>query len=95
MLYFSLSGRTLKKQQDFINVKAVSFDIVKAKESRTRMQDEIRRRQKRELEMLKENEKNTRIFQLQYSIVWLSIDKKIQETEYKRTSKRQHDRTCE
>ena len=36
-----------------------------------------------------------RISQLQHSLAWLSIDEKIQETEYERTSKRRHDRTCE
>ena len=60
-----------------------------------RMQDEIRLRQKQELEILEENEKNTRISQLQHSIAWLSIDEKIKETEYERTSKRRHNRTCE
>lgn len=45
--------------------------------------------------MLEENEKNARISQLQHSLAWLSMDEKIQETEYERTSKRRHDRTCE
>ncbi|KAM3064939.1 hypothetical protein ACMFMF_011556 [Clarireedia jacksonii] len=86
---------SLKKQRDFVDLEAASFDIVEAKESRTRIQDEIRQRQKRDLEMLEEKERNTRISHLQYSIAWLHMDTKIQETEYERTSKRRHDRTCE
>jgi hypothetical protein len=60
-----------------------------------RLQDEIQRRHKRELEELEENEKKTKISQLQHSLAWLSMDEKIQETEYERMSKRRHDRTCE
>jgi hypothetical protein len=85
----------LKKQQDFVDLEAASFDIVEGKESRMRIQDEIRRSQKRDLEMLEEKEKNTRISQLQHSIAWLRMDATAQETEYERTSKRRHDRTCE
>jgi hypothetical protein len=78
-----------------VDVEAASFDIVEAKESRIRMQDDIRQRQKRELEMLEENERNTRSSQLRHSVAWLSHDENFQETEYERISKRRHDRTCE
>ena len=86
---------SLKKQRDFVDVEAASFDMVEGKEARTRIQDDIQRRQKQELEVLEEAEKNARISQLQHSIAWLSMDEKIQETEYERTSKRRHDKTCE
>ena len=86
---------SLKKQRDFVDVEAASFDIVEGKESRTRIQDDIQRRQRQEMEMLEETEKNARISQLQHSITWLSMDEKIQETEHERTSKRRHDKTCE
>jgi hypothetical protein len=86
---------SLKNHRDFVDVEAASFDIVEAKESRKRMQEDIRQRQKRELEILEENEKNTRIFHLRDSIAWLPYDEKFQETEYERASKKRHDRTCE
>ncbi|RFU24008.1 hypothetical protein B7463_g12335, partial [Scytalidium lignicola] len=86
---------SLKKQRDFLDIEAASFDIVEAKELRTKTKDDIQRRQKQELERLQENEKNTRISQLQHSIAWLSIDEKIQETEYEKLSKKRHDGTCE
>ena len=87
--------KSLKKQRDFVDVEAASFDVVEGKQSRTMIQDDIQRRQKQELEMLEETEKKARISQLQHSIAWLSMDEKIQETEYERTSKRRHDKTCE
>ena len=59
------------------------------------MQHEVQRRQKREQDMLEENEKNLRISQLQHSIAWLSNDEKIQETQCERTSNRRHAGTCE
>ncbi|PQE25152.1 hypothetical protein CJF31_00006017 [Rutstroemia sp. NJR-2017a BVV2] len=90
---------SLKKQRDFVDLEAASFDIVEGKESRTSIQNEIRQRQIRDLEMqkrdLEEKEKNARISQLQHSTAWLRMDANIQETEYERTSKRRHDRTCE
>ncbi|PQE30167.1 hypothetical protein CJF32_00003620 [Rutstroemia sp. NJR-2017a WRK4] len=86
---------SLKKQRDFVDLEAASFDIVEGKESRMIIQDEMRRSHKRDLEMVEEKEKNARISQLQQSIAWLPMDATAQETEYERTSKRRHDRTCE
>jgi hypothetical protein len=86
---------SLKKQRDFVDVEAASFDIVEAKESRIRIQDDIRRRQKRDLETLEENENIVKISQLRHCHAWLSVDNKVQETVYERTSNRRHDRTCE
>lgn len=78
-----------------MDVEAASFDIVEGKESRTRIQDDIRQRQKQHLEMLEEKEKNARVSRLQHSIAWLLSDEKVQDTEYERTSKRRHDGTCD
>jgi hypothetical protein len=85
----------LKKQQNFVDVEAVSFDIEAASESRIRIPDDIRQRQKRDLEILEENEKNMRISQLQHCHAWLSMDDKIQEAVYERTVAKRHDITCE
>jgi hypothetical protein len=60
-----------------------------------RLQEDIRRNQKREQERVEENEKNTRTSQLEHSISWLSSDEKVQETAYERTSRRRHDKTCQ
>ena len=78
-----------------MDVEAVSFDIIEGKEARSRMQDDIRQRQKRDLEMLEENEKLARISQSQHCHAWLSMDDKVQEAVYERTSARRHDTTCE
>jgi hypothetical protein len=69
--------------------------MVEAKESRITLQNDIRQRQKRELKMLEEDEKNARISQSHHSIAWLSCHEKFQENEYERTSRKRHDRTCE
>ena len=87
--------KSLQKHRDFIDIEAASFDITEAKESRIRMQDDIQKRQRRELEMVEENERNARISQLNHSIAWLSYDEKLQETEYERILKRRHSQTCE
>ncbi|CZR69490.1 related to vegetatible incompatibility protein HET-E-1 [Phialocephala subalpina] len=87
--------QSLKKQRDFLDIEAASFDIVEAKDSRMKLQDEIRRSQRREQETVEESERNARTNQLQHSITWLSADEKIQETVYERTSRRRHDKTCE
>lgn len=84
----------MKKQRDFIDIEAASFDIVESKQARIIMQDEIRRKQKQELELLEENEQNTMISQLQHAFAWISTDGKAQETQYERTLKRRHDGTC-
>lgn len=86
---------SLKKQQEFIDKEAVSFDIVEARDSRRKIQDEILRNQKRDLEIIKEDEKTAMVSRLQHSIAWLAIDEKVQETTYDKTSKRRHDVTCQ
>jgi hypothetical protein len=86
---------SLKKQRDFIDTEAVSFDIVEAKESCKRLQDEIRRNQKQELDTIEERERNTKNSQLQDSISWLSADENTQETAYGRASSRRYDKTCQ
>jgi hypothetical protein len=88
---------SLKKQRDFIDVEAISFDIMEARESRSRMQDDIRRRQKQDLELLEESERTRKISQLQHSIAWLSdlVNDKTQEMEHERISNKRHDGTCE
>jgi hypothetical protein len=78
-----------------VDIEAISFDIFEGKESRIRVQDDIRQRQKRDLEVLEENEKNARISQLQHCYAWLSMDDKIQEAMYERTSTKRHNTTCE
>jgi hypothetical protein len=78
-----------------VDIEAISFDIFEGKASRIRVQDDIRQRQKRDLEVLEENEKNARISQLQHCHAWLSMDDKIREAVYERTSARRHDTTCE
>ena len=85
----------LKKQRDFLDIEAASFDIVEAKESRIKLLDEIRRNQKCDQEMVEENERNTRNSQIQHSITWLSTDERVQEIVYERASRRRHDKTCE
>jgi len=50
-------------------MEAQSFDIVEGKESRLRVQDDIEERQKRDEELLEQNERTTRITQLQHSVV--------------------------
>ncbi|PMD47183.1 hypothetical protein L207DRAFT_448755, partial [Hyaloscypha variabilis F] len=87
--------KSLKKQRDFVDVEAASFDIVEGKESRIRIQDDIRQRQERELEILEGNEKSARISRLQHCHAWLSMDDKIQDAVYERTSNRRHDKTCD
>ncbi|KAF7954690.1 hypothetical protein EAE96_005809 [Botrytis aclada] len=74
---------------------AVSFDIVESRESRVRMQDDIRLRQKRESELVEENEKNARATRLQHAIAWFTLDGKDQETEHEKISKKRHNKTCE
>lgn len=59
------------------------------------MQDDIRLRQKRELEMVEENEKNAKATRLQHAIAWLNPNGKDQEAEYDRISKKRHGKTCE
>ena len=86
---------SLKEHRDFVDIEATSLDIVEARESRKRLQDDIRERRKRELDTLEENETNARIFRLQHSIAWLSCDEKLQETEYERILNKRHDGTCE
>lgn len=85
---------SLKKQTDFLDREAISFDIIEAKESRIRIQDEIQHRQKREMEIIQENEKQMKIAQLRHVIAWLSSDERLQETEYERITERRHDNTC-
>ena len=55
---------SLKKQRDFVDIEAASIDIVEAKDSRTRVQYEIKQRQKESIEALERNEKNERIARL-------------------------------
>ncbi|KAF7855285.1 uncharacterized protein EAF02_011544 [Botrytis sinoallii] len=86
---------SLKKHRDFIDIEAVSFDIVESRESRVKMQDDIQLRQKRELEMVEENEKIAKANRLQHAIAWFTLDGKNQETEHDRISKKRHDKTCE
>jgi hypothetical protein len=86
---------SLKKQRDFVDTEAVSFDIVEARDYRVRIQYEIERRQKEAIELLERNEKNDSITRLQQSVQWLSVDDTLQETEYERISRRRHDGTCE
>ena len=86
---------SLKEHRDFVDIEATSLDIVEARESRKRLQDDVRERRKRELETLEENETNARISRLQHSIAWLSCDEKFQEIEYERILDKRHDGTCE
>ncbi|KAF4633840.1 hypothetical protein G7Y89_g4270 [Cudoniella acicularis] len=85
---------SLKKQRDFVDIEAASFDTVEAKESRKRLQDEIRHNQKQEQEMVEENEKYVETSQLQHSVAWLSTDEKTQERAYERALRR-YDKTCQ
>jgi hypothetical protein len=55
----------------------------------------MQERQKRDLERLEQNERNTRILQLQHSVSWLDVDEKVQDTALERISRRRHDKTCE
>ena len=59
------------------------------------MQDDIRLRQKRELEMVGENEKNAKATRLQHAIAWFNLDGKDQEAVHDRIHKKRHDKTCE
>ncbi|CCD50121.1 similar to NACHT domain protein [Botrytis cinerea T4] len=86
---------SLKKHREFIDIEAVSFDIVESRESRAKMQDDIRLRQKRELEMVEENEKNAKATRLQHAIAWFNLDGKDQEAVHDRIHKKRHDKTCE
>jgi hypothetical protein len=86
---------SLEKQREFVDIEALSIDIVEAKESRKRAQEEIHERKKRYQEFLDYNEKNTRISQLQYAVDWLSVNDSIQDNEYERISHRRHDATCQ
>jgi hypothetical protein len=86
---------SLKKQRDFVDTEAVSIDIVEAKQSRNRVQDEIQQRQKRDMEILEQSERSTRIAHLQHSVAWLSVDETIQEMEFEVKSSRRHEKTCE
>lgn len=86
---------SLKKQQEFIDKEAISFDIVEARDSRRRMQDQILENQKRELKIIEENEKRVSISQLLHSMAWLSADDKPQEIAHDKTSRRRHGVTCQ
>jgi hypothetical protein len=86
---------SLKQQREFVDKEAVSFHIAQSKTSRCAIQDQLQRAQKKELEQLKDKEEDTRQLHLRHSISWLSIDEKIQETEYERTARRRHSNTCE
>ena len=91
----SSSIESLKKQQEFIDKEAISFDIVEARDSRRRMQDQILENQKRELKIIEENEKRVSISQLLHSMAWLSADDKPQEIAHDKTSRRRHGVTCQ
>jgi hypothetical protein len=84
----------LKKQRDFVDKEALSIDIVEAKDSRARLQEEIQQRQEQSLMLLEQNEINAGISRLQHAVAWLSVDDRDQEEHYERVSRRRHDETC-
>jgi len=68
---------SLKKQRDFLDKEAQSFDIIEGKESRLKVQDDIEQRQRRDEELLEQNERTTRIAQLQHSVVSICSQRSI------------------
>jgi hypothetical protein len=84
----------LKKQRDFVDKEALSIDIVEAKDSRSRLQEEILQRQKQSLMLLEQNETNAGNSRVKDAVAWLSVDDRDQEEHYERVSRRRHDETC-
>jgi hypothetical protein len=85
---------SLKKQRDFVDREAASIDILEAKDSRRRLQEDIQQRQRHSAELLDQNEKVARITQFQHAVTWLAVDDKAQQTDYERIQNRRHDETC-
>jgi hypothetical protein len=75
---------SLRKQRDFLDAEAVSFDIVEAQNWRIKMEEWIKRR-----------EAEAKIAQLSHSIAWLAVDDSVQETLLELRSDRQYRGTCE
>ena len=92
---FNSIVESLKKQRDFVDREAISIDIAESKESRNKAQEDIKQRQRRDMENLDHAEKNTRISHLQHSVAWLNVDETLQEAELERISSRRHGTTCE
>lgn len=85
---------SLKKQRDFVDTEALSIDILEARESRNRIQQDIIQRQKQTTYVLEQTERSVRNDQLRHSIEWLSVDDKTQGDNLARISHRRHDETC-
>ena len=85
----------LKKQREFVDREAASIDIVEAKDSRFRMQEDIQLRQRQSFVVIEQNETAAKIARLQHAVAWLSVDDTDQEIIYERISSRRHDQTCE
>lgn len=75
---------SLKKQRDFLDAEAVSFNIVEAQIWRMKMEEEFKHR-----------EAEAKIAQLSHSIAWLAVDDSLQEDLLELRSDRHYRGTCE
>ena len=86
---------TIEKHRDFIDKEASSIDMVEDRAARTRILDDIARRQRQSAANLDSDDIQKRLVQLQSSTSWLAIDDKSQEAERERRSTMRHPGTFE